>query len=324
MARKSLSPRRNKVRLSNLVVGSFVLFSLSSYSYAQETLVDGSRAVVNGKPVLHSTVEEKVKTGPLVSVSDYPSVGGATNAERALNDAINFQIILEAAEENDIDISDEEVDAEIDRFIKAQNTTRKQLDQFLAKQNKSYEDYRKDFSKQLLLQQFQRQVILPRVKVTDKDVEAFYQSKGGVVDPSQVTMTLQQIIVGPDPQRASDLYEKVKGTKNFSAAVEKYSEGPKGEGAFLRNLRLAELAPNIQEALVKLGKGEISLPVQSQAGFHLFYVVSRSESKLADDDYVKLKPRLENELRNKKLLEQTNSWLVEAREGARVTVSGKK
>ena len=323
MARKGTRLDKHQVRLPNLVILGLFLFS--PHLIAKEILIDGVRAVVNGKPILNSQIQEKINVGPLVTVSDYPSGSNDTPANRALNDSINFELISTAAKESDIEIEDADVESEINRFLKMQQNSKAQLMDFLKKQGKSYDDYKRDFAKQLLLQQFQRTIILPRVKVTDKDIEAFYQTKRGVVDPGQVTMTVQQIIIAKnDPAQVERIHNKIKSSKDFNNAVNQYSDGPKGEGSYIKNLKLTDLAPNIQQALANLEKGQTSDLVQSPAGFHVFYVVSKKARKLESSDFEKLKPRLEAELKNKKLFEQTNGWLVEAREKARVKINDKK
>ena len=62
-------------------------------------------------------VQEKVANGPLVVVSDYPASESASAFTRALQDAINFELILQNARGLSIDVQDDEVEAEIGNFL---------------------------------------------------------------------------------------------------------------------------------------------------------------------------------------------------------------
>ena len=91
------------------------LASTSSSAVEGEVLVDRIVAVVDGHPILYSSVMDKVDKGPLVVVSEYPAEETSPPYERALQDAINFQLVMAKAKDLEIDVRDDEVEAEIAR-----------------------------------------------------------------------------------------------------------------------------------------------------------------------------------------------------------------
>src|SRR5690606_13866063 len=84
---------------------------------AKPTLVDRVVAIVNGEPILHSEIAEKIQVGPIVLVSEYPAKESASNYEKAINDAINIQLIRNFAEEVEIEVPDSQVNEHIDSLL---------------------------------------------------------------------------------------------------------------------------------------------------------------------------------------------------------------
>src|SRR4051812_32000080 len=78
-----------------------------------ETLIDRIAAIADGVPILYTDIREKVKNGPLVVVSDYPADDKSPEYDRALQDSINFELIMAKARDLEIDVREDEVDSEI-------------------------------------------------------------------------------------------------------------------------------------------------------------------------------------------------------------------
>ncbi len=316
-----------RVTLSLLFISIFVLPKPAS-ALQGEILIDRVLAVVDTHPIFYSDIRRKVETGPLVLVSDYPADKDSSTQTRALNDSINFELIFAAAKDLDVDVTDADLDQEIARHLEEQKLTKEKLIELLRNEGETFESYKRDFRSQMVLRRFQRRVILPNIKLTDKDIETYFlsQSRSGAVD--LVEVSLRQILVKSDASMskdlqearrslAQDIYTKLKNGLDFVEAVGLYSDDPasrKGGGSF--TIKIKDLASNIRNIIDQLKPGEFSAPIPTANGLQIFQVV---EKKLGvNKEFQERRSQLEQELRVVELRNQTNKWLADQRQ--RVTI----
>lgn len=318
------------MRLVPLLV-VFRLFLLAAPAVAQEggeKLVDRVVAVVDGTPVLYSDVMAKVNKGILVSVSEYPAESDAPAYEKALQDSINFELIMQRARDLEIDVRDDEVDGEIKAFLDSRGLNKDGLMEHLSQQGMTYEDYRNDFKDQMILRRFQGRVISPLVKLTDKDVETYYLKTAGA-SSDVVELVLRQILfsvsatAAPDVLEqkrslAAEVHQKLKDGTPFLDAVKIYSDDAKARetGGLMAGLKSKDLAGPIRTAVETLEAGQFTAPVRTALGFHIFLL---EEKKLSGSrEFVERKKQLEVELRTVELANQTKRWLTEQRQKSKV------
>lgn len=316
-----------------LLASVFSLLSVSTavpaFALAGEVLIDRVLAVVDAHPIFYSDIRRKVETGPLVLVSEYPSDKDANNQTRALNDSINFELILSAAKDLDVDVTDADLDQEINRYMEEQKLTKDKLLELLRNEGESFESYKRDFRNQMVLRRFQRRVILPNIKITDKDLETYFlsQSHSGAVDLVEVSM--RQIIVKADASMskdllearkalAQDIYGKLKSGLDFAEAVGLYSDDPSSRkgAASLFTIKIKDLASNIRGVIDQLKPGEFSNPISTPNGIQIFQVVERKLG--VNKEFQDRRAQLEQELRVVELRNQTNKYLADQRQ--RVTI----
>lgn len=307
----------------------FVFIFLASTAQAEdEQLVDRVVAVVDGHPILHSEVAEKVSVGPLVAVSDFPASETATPYVKATQDAINLQLVLSKAKELELDVRDEEVEGEIKHFLESKELTKDTLLQYLAQQGKTYDDYRSDFRNQMILRHFQGRVIKPLIKIIDKDVETYYLKKTGAVS-DLVELTLRQILLKTDAGATADViqakqavarevYQKLQGGMDFKEAVKVYSDDTSARetGGLMDGVRLKDLSGQIRTEVENLEVHTFTQPVQTAAGVHIFYLEERKFA--GSKDFQKQKAALEMELWTIEMNAQTKRWLTEQRQRTKV------
>ena len=295
-----------------------------------EVLADRLVALADSVPILYTDVMEKVKNGPLVVVSDYPADEHSPEYERALQDSINFELIMAKARDLEIDVRDDEVEAEISSFLERGGLNREGLQKHLDERNIKYEDYRKDFKDQMILRRFQGRVITPLVKITDKDVETYYLKKSGATS-DLVELTLRQILFSVDANAAPEILEAkhklaievhqklVSGTP-FADAVKIYSDDAKARenGGIMKSIRLKDLAPQIRTEVESLDVGQFTAPVRTALGFHIFFLEEKQFS--GSQEFLAQKKQLEFELRSVELGNQTRRWLTEQRQKAKIEV----
>jgi peptidyl-prolyl cis-trans isomerase SurA len=286
---------------------------------------DGIVAEVDGAAILHSQVDEKVKEGPLITVSSFPADESAPVYERALQDLINSRLIKRKAAEKGIEVEESKVDEHIDRIIAENHLTKTRFKQLLREQGKSYEEYRQDIKDQMLLMHFRGRELMPLVKVTQRDVENYYFKKSGT--SAEVTnLQLRQIFL-PASKGSSDYQNKLLKAQEIHNQLlkgksfkELEKEHLKAEGSTF-TVKVRDLAPQIRTVVAALGEGEFSPPVATDSGIYVFMVEKKT---FADSGgFAAQKEKLEYELRQEELNEQLKRWLKDERLKANITLKNK-
>lgn len=308
----------------------FVTPKALSAPEAGETLVDRVAAVVDGHPILNSEVKTKVDKGPLVVVSEYPAVETSPPYDRALQDAINFELVLTKAKDLEIDVRDEEVEAEIKSFLESRGLTRDGLLEHLQQAGMTYTDYKRDFKDQMILRRFQGRVIKLQVKITDKDVETFYLKKAGATS-DLVELVLRQILVilpsdaskevaQEKLRKVQEAHQKLADGRPFAETAKLYSEEPNAteSGGLMAPVKSKDLAASLRPAIEALEVGQFTAPVQTSLGYHVFFLEEKKFT--GGQEFQKQKKQLEMELTTSELMAQTRRWLQEQRQKSKVEI----
>lgn len=295
-----------------------------------EKLVDRLIAHIDGKPVLMSEVLRKVDKGPLVAVSEYPAQSTDKDFDRALQDSLNVELIMARSKELGVSVTDDDLEKEITRFLGERQVTREKLLDTLQAEGQSYEDYRADFRTQMVLSQFKGRVILPLIKITEKDVQNYYQSTMGAL-PTAAEVVLRQIFIRVsegtpkeirDQKQAviQELTKRLAGGLSFEDAMKIYTDDPDGRtgDGLIQGLRVRDLAPTIRASIENLKPGEVSQPVSMPDGFRIYQLVER---KIAgDSEYESKKQQLQYQLQMQELANQTKRWLARERQRASIKI----
>jgi parvulin-like peptidyl-prolyl isomerase len=302
--------------------------SPSSADGSGEVLLDRVAAVVDGRPILYSDIRAKVEKGPLVVVSEFPLEETAPAYDRALQDSVNFELMLSKAKELEIDVRDDEVDADIKSFLEARGLNQEGLLEHLKQSQMTLADYKKDFKNQMILRKFQGRVIAPLIKITDKDVETYYLKRAGSAS-DLIELVLRHILIsvpkGSVPavieakrKLAAEVHQKIADGMAFQEAAKIYSDEQRAResGGLMAPVRAKDLIGPIREGVESLEVGQITQPIQTSLGFHLFQL---DQKKFAgSQEFLSKKRQLENELRNQELVEQTRHWLSEQRQRTKI------
>ncbi|MFW7378082.1 MAG: peptidylprolyl isomerase [Oligoflexus sp.] len=324
MGRNGLKRNSGQITATTLTV----ILAASSFAWASSfvsaaTLVDRLLAEVNGEAILLSEIQDKVEKGPLIAVSPYPMNDDASQFDLAMHDAINFKLIMQRSEELGIGVDDDRLNEEIERFLARRELSRPQLMDALAQQGMTYEQYREDFRSQMVLNQFQGREILPSVKVTDKDVEIYYLNQVGN-SSENVRLVLRQLLIQID-QAASESVKKGKlalvdriqqelaDGMEFDKAARVYSDhkSSRENGGLMAPLNLKDMAPNFRQAISGLSEGEFSQAVETPMGYFFFYLEKKEFA--ANEEFQRLRPQLEAQLRQEEVVRQTIQWLEDQR-----------
>jgi len=102
---------------------------------------------------------------------------------------------------------------------------------------------------------------------------------------------VRQLILS-DEAAATAARERLLAGADFDELSRRLSRAPNAaEGGRLGWLRRDQLPPKFEAALMSLGPGQVSVPVESNSGWHVFQVVDRRESGSAADPELRAQVR---------------------------------
>ena len=169
---------------------------------------------------------------------------------------------------------------------------------------------------QLMISRLREREVDNRARISDTDVEQFIQSQqaGQPAAAPPIDLNLAMILVAvpenASAKEVSDLQDKAlqiskraKAGENFATLAATLSQAAdKGANGGEMGLRPANRYPTLfVDSTQSLGKGDISEPVRSGAGFHILKVLDKKQSELSSTLMVQTRARhillrLSNEL----------------------------
>lgn len=150
-------------------------------------------------------------------------------------------------------------------------------------------------AKEGLLASYALEKALSAVRVTDKEVEDYYnENKEKFVSPA--TVNASHILVDT-AETAKEILAKIEsGALSFEDAAKEYSSCPSKEnGGSLGDFSRGQMVPEFDSAVFAMEIGEITKePVQTQFGFHLIRLNSKNEGETVQLE--KIKDKLSQQL----------------------------
>jgi peptidyl-prolyl cis-trans isomerase SurA len=249
---------------------------------------------------------------------------------RTLDDMVNDELMIQAAAEAELNVSDEEVDKAMADVKKTNKMTDAQFSEALSAQGYTMAGYKKDVKKQILRMRAINIMVRPRVSVTDADVKERYarmSSKSGAITELHVAHILVALPEGATAEeqeaarrRAGELVERARGGEEFAklALGSSEDESSKDKGGDIGWFKRGELPTEWEEQLFASDKGDVRGPIAGPRGLHVFYVMDVKKDALKNFDEVK--DQLKNELYSDEMEKQGKIWIEELRRKAHVEV----
>lgn len=159
-----------------------------------------------------------------------------------------------------------------------------QMEDELKKQNFTPEGYKRYLKAQLQKTRIIELLISPKLKVSESELMSYYEAhRDRYKRPLRIR--LSQIFIsfsGRSEEEAYKLVERVffelKGGKTFEEVAKAYSDDPSARfGGDIGYVESEEVDPSIWEEIKDLQIGEVSLPIRSKQGVHIFHVSDREE-----------------------------------------------
>lgn len=267
---------------------------------AQTQIVDEIIAIVGDHIILRSSVEMEYQQ--LKSKFDFPA---DTARCLLLDKQIVEKMMLVRAELDSIPMSDDRVEAELDKRIKSYESQfggRDVMEQYLGMTVAQIKvENREKIKNQLLIQDVQ-QTILSEVKVSPTEVRNYFNSIPKDSLPyysaeAEVGVITRLPKVTPEEKSYAyntilDLRNRVLQGENFNTLARLYSQDPGsgfkgGElGMFGRN----QMVPEFEAAAFRLKPDSISKIIETQYGYHILKLIER-KGDMVNVRHILIKPQ---------------------------------
>ena len=252
-------------------------------------------------------------------------------ASQVLDEMVSEELIVQAAEGAKIEVETSEVQAALDEIKQQNNLDEAGLQQALAAQGYTLQNYKADLRRQLLRLRAVNQLVAPKIQVTDEDVRARYdqmQRRSEAVSAVRLSHILIKIPEHATEQQISDAktratkaLERVKGGEAFAKVAADMSEddSTKGSGGELGWFERGSLSnPEWEQTVFSMEKGDVRGPVPGPQGVHVFEVTDIKKSELKS--FADMKEQLQRELKRRELDKQTQTWVEELRKKAYIDI----
>ena len=320
-----------KAGLAALFLFLIAKLALCSAALAGE-LVDRVVAVVNDDVITLSELEEEAAPTIAKIKAEAPpaQVDEAVKKARQeiLRNMIDHKLLLQRAAKRQIEVSDAEINAAMDRIMEQNNLTVEQFREQLATMGVSEEKYRASLRDQILRSRLLSYEIRSKVVITNEQVEAYYRNKylqhnspegyhilqfgSGWEDKGRSASKEEAL------KRAEQLREMIIAGENFNEIAKNYSDLPSAaDGGDIGTFKQNELADYMWQAIKNLHPGEVSPVIETPAGFQFFKLLSKSsDGIIAQAPLENVKEEIRTTLYDQELKKKFEYWVKELRENS--------
>lgn len=267
-----------------LILIAFPMFSQSR----QPQVIDKVVAVVGKNIILQSDIENQYIQYRLQGMAEGT---GQEMRGRILEDLLLQKLMLNQAEMDSITVTDEQVEAELNRriqwFVSRIGSQEKLEAQFGKSMSEIKEEVRKASKDNMLQEEVQRR-IMENVVVTPQEVKAFFydipQDSLPTISPAyEIVQIVKRPPVSIDEklQVKDRLYQIRKrildGESSFATMAVLYSEDPGSarQGGELGFAGKGVYATAFENTAFNLRDGEISDVIETEFGFHIIQLIER-------------------------------------------------
>lgn len=265
----------------------FLVISFTLFAQVKKVVADKIIATVGDKIILKSDIDNSIHDMQRQGI-DIPSNAGCL----LLQQALAMKALVLQAERDSIPVSDEDIEAEIDnkiRYFINQYGSKEILEQVAGKTVfQLKEEFRPVFREQKLAQG-ERDKIVADVRITPKEVEAYYAKiPKDSLHFYESQLEVGQIVIYPKPARDLDQYaidqlnqykkEVENGSRTFAELASQYSDDPGSKnngGQYEINRNEKQWDPIFLSKAFSLKDGQISNVFKSKFGYHIIQMVSR-------------------------------------------------
>ncbi len=276
--------------LTSFVAASLCLFA-SQVAVSRVLDVDRIVAIVDDDVVVRSELDNELSQ----VIPRLKRKGTQLPEQRVLETQVLERLILAklqlaAAEQAGIDISDDLLAQAMNNIAQKNGLTMPQFRQALKASGMSFEQFRAQIKNQIVMRRLQERIVGQRVRVTDREIDAYISRKGGQLQdkptnapkrtPRSAYHILHILVAVPEGatterlqqanKKATRIVKKLRGGSDFKTVALAESDGRQAlEGGDLGWRKANEVPTMFAKVVRGMRKGAVSDPIRSPSGFHI-------------------------------------------------------
>ncbi len=200
---------------------------------------------------------------------------------QVLQTYIDDQLKLQEAERLNIEINQAEIDGAFANLARSNNASVPQLEQFLVQNGIDLGVLREQLRAQIVWGRIVNSRLLPRVVVTEEQIDFAMRARENATDEELLLSEILLPVYSPEIenevlQTAIDIRNEVDSAATFAQLAQQFSAASTAQnGGNLGWVPASILVEGMRDQILPLGEGEVSQPIRTQAGVHLFMVQDR-------------------------------------------------
>jgi len=314
---------------SSFLAGTLV-FAHSGHTHEEKLRISLPDVVakVNGQDIHNDDIIRELKK----TLKNYKDRGIPLTAEeekitakKLIENEIERALLLQKGNEINALVSDEALDKKL-RKVKSSFKSDSIFEHELKNRKLTLDQYKKELKTDLLMQQVIDREIEPNIKVSEKDIQLFYEKnkeKFYVDKKARASVILIKAKRGDTKseksaqQKIESILEKIKNGSTFNEMATKYSQdslAPKGGdlGYFTKNQIFGAFSVRAFDMKIN----EVSPVFKTGLGFHILKLTDLKEGKMMPLDSAKT--RIEKILRKNKMGNATRNYVEKLKQKSKI------
>jgi len=234
---------------------------------------------------------------------------------------IKDKLLLSEAKRRNIEVDQLEIDAKIEE-VRKRFATQTEFEMALEKENLIISELEKKYKERFMIDKIVQVQIGRNITVSPNEMITFYEeNKTLFKEPEKVKVRTILIRINDElpEEKASkttaEIHRRLLEGCNFELLAKEYSQGPyKDRGGDMGWIKKGELMDELNEMIFSMEKDEISSPIKTRLGFHIFMVEDKMEPSIKD--FSEAKDRIEKALYNSKIEGKLREWVEELKKNA--------
>ena len=257
---------------------------LSSSLYSAIEILDRVAVIVDDGVIMESQInsgldnmitrykDQNIPTPPMESLR-----------EQVIESLIVEELQLQLANRAGVRISDAELNDAITRIAANNEMGLEQFIDYIVKDGESYEDFRENVKKQMIVQRIQRGRVGNEIDITEKEFQAFLATDESLIS-LEPELLVKQILVKTLDQ-AKKAIERIDNGEDFSLVAKDISVSNNAlDGGLMQWRKAIDMPELFSNAINKKEIGFTSQPLESGAGYHILMLVDKRGSFVQYED----------------------------------------
>ena len=266
-----------------------ILLVVLGFPRSPQALVDRIVAIVNQEIITLSEVEKRMEMthAEIVAEDRLEKKSKIQEVRRQVLEAlIEEKLIDHEVKKAGIKVTPAEVDAVIEDIKRRNQFTEEDFERALGREGLTVETLRGQIEKNLLRTKFLQWSVKPEIKSGEEDVRAYYEKNQDRYRQAETYELAQILFIVPKqaaPEetreirtRCQKVLDRIREGADFGEMALRHSQdvSAKDRGN-LGTFKRGELVAPIEKTVLRLKVGEVSEVVRTEAGYHLFKLLSR-------------------------------------------------